>query len=80
MTDANRPTNTQEAITAQLNSVRVWDVLSGMLMRDRALAALAARAKAARILQGYYADQKDKDILSAARTQAILNERANRGR
>jgi hypothetical protein len=50
--NAKRPTNNTEAIEAQLNSPRDWDVLSGLLMRECGLAAMPARVKAAQILKG----------------------------
>lgn len=52
MENAKRPTSTTEAIGAQLNSVRDWDVLSGLLMQERGLALMPARIKAAGLLQG----------------------------
>lgn len=70
-----RPTNTAEAIAAQLNSVRPWDVLSGLLMQEYGLAAMPARIKAAKILKGQSRDAAEIALGNAARTRAESNAR-----
>lgn len=73
--NAKRPTSTTEAITAQLNSVKDWDVLSGLLMRECGLAAMPARIKAAKLIQGRAVRPSAEDVawLQAAREIAAGN-------
>jgi hypothetical protein len=71
-----RPTSTAEAIEAQINSVRDWDVLSGLLMRENGLAAMPARVKASKLIQGRGTHSAaDLALLDTARTIAKENRR-----